>query len=202
MSLKLSALAAALTLLGASTAFAADPAAGELNDEALKLEWAGGPFVVPNVSPDAGEPVCPAGVPQFCDPYALTVNITDEFRELPENQRESVRFAISFDVTVPVTDYEIYVYDANGALVAEASNGPGVQESLSVPLKTLKNGSYTVTVVPYAPFATSYAAVAQIGKDAPAAMARASDASMGGAFGPAALLLLSGLGLVRMARRR
>lgn len=160
---------ATLVLFGAGTARAADPASGELGDEALKLEWTGsGPFLIPNVTPDAGEPICPEGVPQFCDHYALNVNISEAFRELPENQRESVRISIDFPVTTPA-DFEIYVYNASGALVAEASSAPGIVESVVIPLKTLKNGAYTVTVVPYLPLGTNYTGVVQVGKDAKAA---------------------------------
>lgn len=194
--------AAVALLLTAPCVWAADPANGEINDETLKFEYAGsGPFIVPNASPDAGDPVCPAGAPQLCDSFMLNVNISDDFRALPENQRENVRFAISFPVTVPVTDYEIYVYDAAGALLAEASNGAGVQESVTLPLKTLKNGAYTVTVVPYAPFATNYMGVVQVGKDAKAAELNAASANFAGAFGFGGLLLLGALALRRLRRQ-
>lgn len=155
-------LLSAAMLLATPLAQAADPAQGGFTDEALSLAWGGGPFVIPNVTPDAGEPVCAA--PMLCDDYALTVDLSDDFRKLPENQRENVQFAIQFPVTAPVVDYELYLYNDAGAIVAEASSGPGIQETVTVPLKTLKNGSYIVRVVPYLPLATSYTATAQVGK--------------------------------------
>lgn len=166
--------AAALSLIAialvAQSAAAAVPESGEINDEALAAQWDGsGPYVVTNVTPFAGEPVpvfCEPTVPQVCDNFAVTVNITDEFRELPENQRESAKIAISFPVATSQEDYDLYFYDASGALVGESATGG--QEAITVPLKSLKNGSYTVTVIPFAPLGTNYAGVVQVGKDAKA----------------------------------
>lgn len=160
--------ALSLALLGAFAAQAADPAAGELNDETLALEWAGsGPYVAPNLTPFAGEPVpilCEPTVPVTCDQYALTVNISDEFRELPENQRESVRINIDFPVTTSAEDYDLYLYDGAGTLMGESANLNGIVESITVPLKSLKNGSYTVEVIPFTPMATNYTGGAKVGK--------------------------------------
>lgn len=164
---------AILSLSVGAAAWAADPAGAEINDDTLKLEWAGGgPYVVPNLTPFAGEPVpivCEPAVPVTCDEFALTVNLTDEFRELPENQRESARIGISFPVTTSLEDYDLYVFDSAGGLVAMSDGLMGVQESVTVPLKTLKNGAYTVQIIPFTPMATNYTGLAQVGKDAEAA---------------------------------
>lgn len=159
----LKALPAAL-LLCAPALWAANPASGELSDTSVTLDWAGsGPYVLPNATSESGEPICQPPLP-LCDDYTLNVNIPDEFRELEENQRESVKIGITFDNPVPTVDYDLFIYKPDGSLLGEATASFGVQETVVVPLKTLKNGAYLVRVEPYTPMGTNFAGYAQIGK--------------------------------------
>lgn len=166
-----SALLSALSLsFCAPIAMAAVPASGEVSDEALSVQWEGsGPYVFPNVTPVNGADtvICEPTVPQVCDQFSVNVSITKEFRELPENQRESVRVAISFPTTTTAEDYDLYLYDAAGTVIGESATGG--QEAITVPLKTLKDGGYVVSVVPFAPMGTNYSGLVQVGKDAKAA---------------------------------
>lgn len=171
---KLFSLPALVLSLLAMPASAANPASGELTDEALKLEWAGsGPYVFTNVTPTAGADtvICEPAVPPLCDQFVLDVNISDEFRMKEENQRESVRIGISFPTATGQEDYDMYLYDSAGTLMGDSAGAATVQEAIVVPLKTLKNASYTVTVVPYTPLGTNYGGVVQVGKDKKSASA-------------------------------
>jgi hypothetical protein len=168
-SLALSTLA--LSLVG-TAAWAASPSSGEVNDDTLALEYTGsGPYLIPNVTGSGGDPLCEPAIPQVCDVYTLTVNISDEFRELEENQRESVRMAMSFAPTTGTEDLDYYLYDAGGAEIGSGTGSFGVQETISVPLKTLKNGTYTLVMVPFTPTGANYSAAVQVGKGAAASKA-------------------------------
>ena len=183
-------------LLSAGTAHAATPASGELNDETLSLAWDGaGPYVVPNVTPvnGAATVVCDPTVPPLCDEYVINVNLSDEFRALPENQRGSVKIGIEFPVTAGVEDYDLYLRDSAGAAMGESATSG--QEAIVVPLKTLKNGSYTVVVVPFTPMATNYTGYVEIAGSGAKSAAGNFGGSLGGSL--LALLVLAGL-----ARRR
>lgn len=153
-------------LLAAPAAWAANPTSGELSDTVTLTEWAGsGPYVFPNVTPQV-DVVCDPSVPPLCDEFTLNVNIPQEFRELEENQRESTRIGIEFaqDPTGQV-DYDLYVYDGSGNLIGESATGaPGTTEAVTIPLKSLKDGSYSVQVIPYTANGGNYAGAAQIGK--------------------------------------
>jgi len=177
-----SALLSVLALsFGAPAAIAAVPASGDLGDAALSVQWEGsGPYVVTNVTPANGADtvVCEPAVPQVCDQFSVNVSITQEFRELPENQRESVKIAISFPTTTTAEDYDLYLYDAAGTVIGESATGG--QEAITVPLKTLKDGSYVVSVVPFAPMGSNYSGLVQVGKDAKAASAGFSLSPMAG----------------------
>lgn len=150
-------------------ALSASPAGAALTDEGTSLEWTGGgPYVLPNVTGESGTPVCdPAALP-LCDKFTLTVDLSDEFRAKEENQRQTVVIGISFDTTLPV-DYDLWVEDSAGKVLGEGTGSFGDQETVGVPLKTLKNGDYTVIVVPYFAAGTNYAGYARVGSKAPAA---------------------------------
>jgi hypothetical protein len=169
LQMKTAVLPAALAvLLVTPVSWAANPPSGEINDDTLIVEWSGsGPYVFTNVTPTGGAEtvICEPTVPPLCDEYRVTANISQEFRDLEENQRESVRISINFPFTTGQEDYDLYFYDAAGTLIGDSATGG--MESIAVPLKTLKNGEYIVTVVPYAPMGTNYTGAVQIGKGVP-----------------------------------
>lgn len=180
---------------------AAAPESGELNAETPSLAWDGsGPYAFTNVTPavasTAGQqPLCQPGAAPVCDQYQLTVNLSDDFRALPENQRQSVKVGILFPASTGQEDYDLYMYDEGGALVGKSDSGG--QEAFSLPLKQLKNGNYTVNVIPYAPLGTNYTGYVElVGKQAGARAA--GSGTFGGAFGGMGLM---GLILLAAARR-
>jgi hypothetical protein len=161
-----------LGLAAAPAAWSATPASGELNDENILIEWDGaGPYLFTNVTPFAGGAdtvQCDPSIPALCDVFTLNVNISEDFRGLEENQRETVRIGITFPQDpAGQVDYDLYVYDSAGNLIGDsAASAPQTSETVSVPLKTLKNGSYEVHAIPFTPLGTNYAGAAQVGKNA------------------------------------
>lgn len=191
----------ALSVL-AVPAWAANPASGELNDDTLIFEWAGGgPYVFTNVTPTGGADTvqCVPAVPPVCDEFVLNVNISDTFRMLPENQKETVRIGIEFPTATGQEDYDMYLFDSAGTAMGESAGSAGAQEAIAVPLRTLKNGSYTVQVIPYTPLGTNYAGTAQVGKQAKSLSI--INGEFAGAFGLASLAALLGLALAGLRRR-
>lgn len=182
---------------------AATPATGELTTEAPTLTWTGdGPYLFNNLTPFVGDPVpvyCDTSLPQICDEFQFTVNIPDEFRDLEENKKETVSISILFPDTSGQEDYDLYVYDAAGTLVgSSAGSAPQTSEKITVPLRTLKNGAYTVQVIPFTPIGTNYDGTVQLGK--PGAAKSSGSGPLAGSFGFAALFGLLGLGALRRRR--
>ena len=194
----------ALLLTLVSSAHAATPASGELND-AGPLNFSGGPFVIPNPTSDAenladGPLVCEPML-MNCDEFTLTVNISDEFRADEANKKEGVQFALNFTAATPEldaqADFELYLFDSAGTKVVSSVSGAGVPEAFRLPLSTLKNGDYVVTIVPYNPLGGSYSVDIQLDKDRrkSATVAKQGSSLLGGAFSPLMLMmLLAGLG--------
>lgn len=200
--MKLRTLGALGLLALAAPAFAASPASGELTETSDPIVYSGGPFVASNPSGDAGAPVCapdPAGV--LCDNFALTVNVSDEFRQDEANKKEVISIAMSF--AQALDDFDMYVYDGAGTLVAESSGSSGVQEVVTLPLAVLKNGSYTVTVAPYLVVpGGGYDMTVKVGRPGKQASAAAKSGNglVAGGFGLAGLLGL--MGFAALGRRR
>lgn len=168
-----------IALLPLVPAWAATPDSGELSDEVKELAWSGdGPYVFTNVTPQLGAadlpPVCDELQPVGCDVFTLNVNISDEFRELEENQRETVSVGITFPQDPGgQVDYDLYIYDSAGTEVGRSAAGvPQSSEKVTFPLKSLKNGSYSAKVIVYTPLGTDYEGYVVIGKPATAAALR------------------------------
>ncbi|HUS23667.1 MAG TPA: hypothetical protein VM369_01860, partial [Candidatus Binatia bacterium] len=160
--MRLSVMLAAAALLAGGATYAADPASGTLTDTSGALSYTGGPFVVSNPTPDpvhAIDPQCVDGTP-LCDTYVLTVDVGDGLRGDAANADALVSFRMSF--TNALSDFDLYIYDSGGNLVASSTNGGGAPESTSVPLSDLKNGEYRIVIVPYNSAADSYEASVEI----------------------------------------
>lgn len=191
----------ALTLLSATAVYAASPASGELTETSGPIAYTGGPFVASNPSGDAGEPICepdPAG--GLCDRFALTVNVSDEFRADDANKKEVIRVAMSFSQALD--DFDLYVYDSGGALVAESSGSSGVQEAITLPLSVFKNGNYTILVAPYAVVpGDGYEMVVAVGRNKSGTITPTKQGgSLAGGFGLLGLLGLFGIAAFKRAR--
>src|SRR5689334_7230638 len=57
--------------VAASVTEASTPTGATISDTSTSTTWTGGPFLVPNVTAQAGSPVCTA--PTSCDDFALRV---------------------------------------------------------------------------------------------------------------------------------
>lgn len=194
-------------LFAAHAQAAPTPAGGELS-EAGPLMFGGGPLVVPNPTSDvenlADGPLVCEPMLMNCDEFALTVNISDEFRKDEANKKEGVQFALNFtaaDAALDAqADFEIYLFDAAGSIVAKSVSGAGIPESFRMPLSMLKNGEYVVTIIPYQPLGGSYTVDIQLDKDRKksATVAKQGSSLLAGAFAPfAGLMLLAGWGCKR-----
>ncbi|MGN6782270.1 MAG: CARDB domain-containing protein [Marmoricola sp.] len=149
LTLSAAGLLAAVLGLGAASQ-ASTPTAGTLSDTDPVTTWAGGPFVAPNATAQVnGVPDC--SVPQSCDDFTLHVNTPAGY---------GTDHDLKIDVSWPDSsaDFDVYVLDAAGNLVATAASSADPEEAVLPPTA----GDYTVRVVPFAPLGQSYSAKAEL----------------------------------------
>src|SRR5689334_17858859 len=126
------------------------PNAGTLTTTSGAKTWTGGPFVAPNATGNVtGTPDCSA--PQSCDDYALTV-------DTPAGTGDSQNLKIQTSWTTPGADFDVYVLDAAGNVVASSASSSEPETIVMPPT----SGVYTVRVVPYLPLGASYSASASL----------------------------------------
>jgi hypothetical protein len=141
--------ATALAISGAVAASGSTPSAGTITDTSGAKTWTGGPFLVANVTAQAGDPVCT--VPQSCDDYALTVST-------PAGYGDTNNLKISVGWPTAAADFDVYVLNSAGAVVATAASSADPEVVVLPPT----SGTYTVRVVPFAPLGQSYSATASM----------------------------------------
>jgi hypothetical protein len=111
------------------------------------LTYTHGPFVYPNVTDQVGPPNC--SVPQSCDDYPLTVSVpagTDATKQ--------INICFSYDQsTDPEVDFDIWVYDSKGNVIASNVNPTPPNECVTI---AAVSGSYTVRADPWFPGGESY----------------------------------------------
>lgn len=145
-------LAVALGFASAA-AFGAEPASGTLTETSGPLEYTAGPFIVPNPTPDlalAGlEPTCDPAL-QNCDIYSLTVTLPDGYAEAHPDDSILIEIAWAGLTTDPayVPDFDVYLYDEAGKLLADPDNGN--PERIRVPVSDGTH-RYEVRVATYMP---------------------------------------------------
>ena len=139
------ALAAAVVL----PADAATPTEGSVSDTATSTTWTAGPFVAPNASAQAGDPVC--GSEQLCDDYTLHVST-------PPGYGDGHQLAISVSWANTAADFDVYVLNAAGDVVGTSASSADPEQVLLPP----DTGDYTVRVVPFAPLGESITGTAQL----------------------------------------
>ena len=137
---------AVVALLGSAAAGAATPTAGTLSATSGPQSWGGGPFFGSNPSGNAGAPICNAAL--GCDDYKLTSTFP------ASNPGASIRVSVSW--VNPVAEFDLYVLDATGSIVAQAGNS-APPNAVLVPAVL---GVYTVRVVPFQSAGDSYTASA------------------------------------------
>jgi hypothetical protein len=156
--------AGALAVTGAVAAFGSSPAAGTITDTSGAKAWTGGPFVAPNATGTAGSVSCTA--PQSCDDYALTVST-------PAGYADGHNLKIQVGWPNSTADFDVYVLNSAGAVVASAASSADPETVLMPP----GSATYTVRVVPFNPLGQSYSAtasmVAKAGDGAPGSSAPA-----------------------------
>jgi len=129
---------------------AATPTSGSVTDANPTASWAGGPFAAPNVTAQAGEPVC--SLPSSCDDYKLTVST-------PAGYDTGHQLTVKVGWPNTAADFDVYLLNSAGSVVSSAASSAD-PETIIVPPN---NGSYTVRVVPFAPLGQSYNATASLG---------------------------------------
>lgn len=125
----------------AASAQAATPASGSLSETSAPVQWTAGPFAAANASGAAGDVVC---APQLCDDFPLHVST-------PAGYSDTHQLTIKVDWPLAAADFDVYLLNATGAVVASAASSSD-PEVVVVPPTT---GDYTVRVVPFAPLGQS-----------------------------------------------
>jgi len=141
--------AGALAAVVVLPADAATPTEGSVSDTATSTTWTAGPFVAPNTSAQAGDPVC--GSEQLCDDYTLHVST-------PPGYGDGHQLAISVSWANTAADFDVYVLNAAGDVVGTSASSADPEQVLLPP----DTGNYTVRVVPFAPLGESITGTAQL----------------------------------------
>ena len=137
-------------LSGAASAGASTPAGGTVSDTSPTVTWTGGPFTTANTTADVdGTPTCSAATP--CDDYALTVST-------PAGYGSGHQLKVTVDWTNAAADFDVYLLDRAGNVVAQAASSAKPETILTAP----DAGSYTVRVVPFAPLGDSITGTATL----------------------------------------
>lgn len=187
--------ALALAVL-ALPAIAATPESGTITKEQKTVEWTGGPYIIPNLTPTLGladqPPVCEEGT-ELCDVFRFEVNLTGA--NLDE---DAVVITVGWeDDGLPSTpaadtpDYDLYLYDdSTGDLILTQASAAN-PEVMFLPAE---NRKYRLDLIPFAAMNQPYSGkVAYVPFEEQKTLGIFS-----GAFGPAALLMLAlGLALRR-----
>ena len=147
----------AFVLLLPVAALAADPSSGTLSDKKVELTWSGGPFFYSNPAPSGVVKQLPCGIGQpACDNFRLTVarGIRQVLIAIAPDNNEASNTG---------DDYDLYVYDSNGTLIASDASGDGFESVVIDP--SPDSAYYDVRVQPWLvdPGAT-YSAVASAAK--------------------------------------
>ena len=119
---------------------------GTISSANPTITYSDGPFVVPNATAQAGDPICT--VPMSCSDFALTVAVDDPTKQ--------VRISVSWPIST--ADFDVYVYNGSPAtaMLAGSSASSADPEVVFLPATS---GVYTIRVVPFAPVGQTYTAV-------------------------------------------
>lgn len=142
----------AVLCLAPFTFFAASPESGDLSSNRGEVTWTGGPFFISNPLTTGGlvkQVPCDVGQPA-CDNFRLTVSAAGV---------KQVVIAIAPAAGFEADDYDLYVYDDQGVLIASDASGDGYE---SVVVDARASAWFDVRVQPWlvGP-GSSYSGVAQ-----------------------------------------
>ncbi|MEP6666138.1 MAG: CARDB domain-containing protein [Nocardioidaceae bacterium] len=136
--------------LALNPATASTPSSGTVSDSQTSQSWSGGPFVVPNVTAQAGDqPICDTS--EACDDFSLHVST-------PAGYGADHNLQIKVGWPTAAADFDVYLLDQQGNVVSTAASSAD-PETVIVPPDT---ATYTVRVVPFAPLGQSYSATANL----------------------------------------
>jgi hypothetical protein len=182
----------AAAVLAALPLTAAADGEGRLDDGNLNLSYTSDTYFLPNpLVYEAGLPTCELD-PELCDIFTLTVDLSSKLRS-DGAAHGLIEFFL--EATGDVADFDLYVYDANGTLVASSETDGG--EYLALDLEQLPNGTYEVWLVPY----TTAGDSAQLDIMVSGIKGKSGLAAVFGGAMPLTALLL-GLGLAALRRGR
>jgi hypothetical protein len=145
-----------LGLLAPDAALAADPPSGTLDPKNKLVEW-DGPAVVLGVNPtnNVEAPGTCSGAPVVlsCDLFELTVNVSDS----QYTATGGVSIAISWASSN--SDYDLFVVDESGAVVASSEQFTTSTEQVFIPRAS---GTYTVQTLEFAVVNDQYHGIAEL----------------------------------------
>jgi hypothetical protein len=148
----------AVTLSLSFSVLGASPSSGSLDSPNGEVTWSGGPFYVSNPTTTLGltkQAPCDVGAPA-CDNFQLGVSA---------NGVKQVLIAIAPDAGFEADDYDLYVYNDQGVLIASDTSGDGFE---SVVIDVGTSAYFDVRVQPWlvSPGST-YSGVAQAARRQP-----------------------------------
>ncbi len=136
------------------------PASGTISLANPTLTYTDGPFVIPNVTAQAGDPLCT--VPMSCSDFGLTVDMTGGPDPDPSKQ---VRISVSWPISA--ADFDVYAYSgfpAVGSPIASAASSADPE----VFILPAASATYTIRTIPFAPAGQSYTATVVLEDATPA----------------------------------
>lgn len=147
-------IALVVGLLPASQTLAADPGSGSVSSAETSLNYTGGPFFTPNVSPTAGtagvDYVCP-DYTASCDRFELNVDLTPE-------EQGTFDLVITHEWGNNTADFDIYFVNSEGDTINSAASSANPEVISHCGL----SGDYEIIIVPYAPLGQSYEATVEL----------------------------------------
>lgn len=201
------------TVLGAALALscsaqAATPASGAVSPESRTLKFTGGPFPVPNVTPQLyaeglSDPVCTPGEGVLCDAFDLALDLPDDY--FTENSTDLVKIKMTWAATAGAEDYDFYLYDAAGNIVNQGEGTTNPETMTFCAGQGQQN--YRLVIYPFSAVAATYEVTVDMQPEpkarckAPKSASSAAKAGQfGGAFGLALLLPLLSIFALRQKR--
>jgi len=144
----------AIALLLAFTVPGATPSSGTIGPRAKNVSWQGQFYAAAAVAdPTECPPASLDPANTVCDHFALTVNADPSFWNTYVGGAEVTISWASAD-----NDFDLYIYDQSGSLVASSGQGGTTFERALIPAAS---GTYDVVVVPFAVTQSGYKGVAE-----------------------------------------
>lgn len=120
------------------------------------ITWTAGPFVVPNVTPQTGDPPVCLEYTATCSEYFFEISMGDSV----DVENDQVRVSIAWAEANADFDPYLYACDASGSSCEELlvnGGGSANPESMYVPVRNGSwNGKYRVVVAPFLPLAQTF----------------------------------------------